>query len=288
MIWKLCIKNYWLKKELVDYIRKMVKNIFSKLRIGIAIVFLLTIHSCKLFYPSTMLQQKDYQYFDLAAKEINQYIISPGDEISLRVYSRDGFRLVDVLGGSSTDNNNSTNNNNINNRNNQVSYWVNADGFVRFPVIGEMYVKGYTQPELQKKLEEQFSTLFVNPYVVLLVENRRCFVFRQNIGGQVVSLNNYPTSILEIIAKSGGLGGDLKSYNIRLISGDKNNPIVREIDLSTVEGLKNSNVIVNSNDIIVISARRRYFSKVLTEITPFISAVSLLTSIIILSKTLAK
>lgn len=264
----------------------MVKNIFSKLRIGLVVVFLLTIHSCKLFYPSTMLQQKDYQYFDLAAKEINQYIISPGDEISLRVYSRDGFRLVDVLGGSSTDNNN--NNSSSNNNSRQVSYWVNAEGFVRFPVIGEMYVKGYTQPELQKKLEEQFSTLFVNPYVVLLVENRRCFVFRQNIGGQVVSLNNYPTSILEIIAKSGGLGGDLKSYNIRLISGDKNNPIVREIDLSTVEGLKNSNVIVNSNDIIVISARRRYFSKVLTEIAPFISAVSLLTSVIILSKTLAK
>ena len=251
-------------------------------------LLLLTLSSCKVFYPNTMLRQKDYQYFDLATKEIDQYIIAPGDEITFKVFSRDGFKLVDVLGGNIIIEGASTNSNLINNQYQNTSYWVNAEGIVRLPIIGEIYVKGYTQPELQKKLEEQLSNLFVNPYVILQVENRRCFIFKQDGGAAVIKLNNYPTNILEVIAKSGGLTGDLKAYNIRIISGDLKNPKVREVDLSTVEGLRSSNVVINSNDIVVINSRRRYLSKILTELSPIISSVSLLTSVIVLAKTLGK
>ena len=85
--------------------------------------------------------------------------------------------------------------------------------------------------------------MFVNPYVILQVENRRCFISKQDGGAAVIKLNNYPTNILEVIAKSGGLTGDLKAYNIRIISGDLKNPKVREVDLSTVEGLRSSNAV---------------------------------------------
>src|SRR5271165_228485 len=73
----------------------MIKN-FSYF-LGILLLF--SASSCRTLYPNEMFHQKDYQFFELAKKKVEEYVIEPGDELTLEVYSRDGFKLVDVLGG---------------------------------------------------------------------------------------------------------------------------------------------------------------------------------------------
>ena len=92
-----------------------------------------------------------------------------------------------------------------------IPYLVDYEGFAKLPIIGQFYVKGYTETELERVLEEKYSTLFVSPYVVVTVSNRRCFVF-EGSSGSVVSLNEAPTNLFEIIAKSGGIATNMKSY----------------------------------------------------------------------------
>ena len=63
---------------------------------------LLVLPSCRVFYPNEMFKQKDYQFFEFAKKQSDEYHIMPGDQLSIKVYSRDGFKLIDVLGEGET------------------------------------------------------------------------------------------------------------------------------------------------------------------------------------------
>ena len=60
----------------------------------------------------------------------------------------------------------------------------------------------------------------------------------------VVGLNESPTNLFEVIAKSGGIGNDLKSYKIKVIRGDLKNPQITIVDLSSLEGMRNADLIV--------------------------------------------
>lgn len=231
--------------------------------------------SCKIFYPNMMFKQKDYQYFELAQKEVEQYIIKSGDQFSLRVFSRDGFKLIDVV---------SNQTGNVLNSGNGGSYLVDNEGFAKLPIIGEFYVYGYTEAELERILEEKYSNLFVDPYVMLTVSNRRAFVFKGSTAS-VVTLNESPTNLFEVIAKAGGIGNDLKAYKIKVIRGDLKNPQITLIDLSSIEGMRNADLIVQSNDIIYIEPRRRVASDVLREVSPILAWVSTILTTVALIRT---
>lgn len=232
--------------------------------------------SCKVLYPNLMFKQKDYQYFELAQKEIEQYIIQPGDELTIKIYSRDGFKLVDVINSPTAGSGQSTS-----------TYIVDKEGFAKIPVLGDFYVKGYTESELERVLEQKFAGLFVDPYVVLNVTNRRAIVFRGSTA-KIVNLNRTPTSLLEVLGAAGGLDGNLKAYKIKIIRGDLKNPEVHLIDLSTLEGVRKTDLIVQGNDIIYIEEKRRVVSDVMNEFLPYFSALSTLSAFIALITALGK
>ena len=91
--------------------------------------------------------------------------------------------------------------------------------------------------------------------------------------------------MFEVIAKSGGIATDLKSYKIKVIRGDLKNPQISVIDLSSIEGMRNADLIVQSNDIIYIEPRRRPASDVLKELAPVFAWASTILTTIALIKT---
>src|SRR5688572_19422686 len=134
----------------------------------LAAAAVISLPSCKVIYPNQMYRLKDYEFFSLAQRQIDQYLIQAGDELTVGIYSREGFALIDIIGGAGGKAGNST-------------YLVDKDGFARIPVIGDFYVKGYTESELERVLAEKFAGLFVDPYVILKVVNRRVIVFRGSL-----------------------------------------------------------------------------------------------------------
>lgn len=245
-----------------------------------------TLPSCRSLYPNQVFKQKDYQYFDLAQKEVGQYLIQPGDVFTLRVYARDGFKLIDVLGASNTVGQGGTNASN-NNITGSFTYVVDKEGVVKLPVLGYFYVKGYTETELERVLAEKYAGLFVDPWVSIKVANRRVFVFKGS-SAVVISLEEYPISLIEVIARTGGLDNDTKAFKIRVVRGDIKNPQVYLVDLSTIEGIRKADLSVQPNDIIVVDRRRRVVSDVLKEVSPYLGAITTITTFVILFRTIGK
>ncbi len=255
------------------------------------VLLLVLTPSCKLVYPGLMFQQGKYQSFELQEKLVDQYVIQPFDQLTIAVFSRDGFKLIDVLGSGGENVNigmggmNGNMNGNMNRRAG-VDLIVDKDGYLRIPVIGELNVKGYTETELERLIAERMSAFVVAPFVEARVTNRRCFLFK-GFEGSVVSLNNVPTSLFEVIARSGGISQNNKAYKIKLIRGNFNNPQIFIIDISTIEGMQKANLIVQSNDIIYIEPRRQYIRDILRETSIIFTIVNSVTSFYLLGKGLS-
>lgn len=268
----------------------------KKLHYFLGVVLLLfSASSCRVLYPNEMFKQKDYQFFELAKKKIEEYVIEPGDELTLQVYSRDGFKLVDVLGGGFGGQSSGGGSASSGAANAGASggggaghtYLVDKEGFAKLPVLGMLYVKGYTQNELENQLAQRYASLFVSPFVILKVSNRRVFVFKGESAG-VVDLNNAPTSLLEVLAKNGGLSRQLKAYNIKIIRGDLANPQVRILNLSTLEGLRTADLTVQSGDIIYVEQKRTVINDALVLLSPVFTAFTTSVSLVVLAISLKK
>jgi polysaccharide export outer membrane protein len=270
----------------------MIKKIYYFL----GILVLLSTSSCRILYPNEMFKQKDYQFFELAKKKVEEYVVQPGDELTLEVYSRDGFKLVDVLGGgfgsssgaaptSALATGNTSTSSGSNSSSSKHTYLVDKEGFAKLPVLGMLYVRGYTQNELETQLAQRYASLFVNPFVILRVSNRRVFVFRGEVAS-VVELNNAPTSLPEVLAKAGGLSRNLKAYNIKIIRGDLANPQVRIINLATLEGLRTADLTVQSNDIIYIEQKRTVLADAIILLAPIVTTISSAITIVVFARSL--
>ncbi len=235
---------------------------------------LVGLSACRALYPSMMLEtNRNYKFTPLPdSVQSEEYKISPNDLINFRLYSNDGFRLVDF---SNLDNTSVTNV-----TGGGTDYLVEQDGTVVFPVIGRTPLQGMTIREAYEMLEKKYSQYYIKPYVLLKVTNRRVIVFPGDPGSaKVVPLLNNNTTVIEALAQSGGLTESGKAWQIKLIRGDPANPKVYLIDLSTINGIKAGSMILQENDIIYVTPQRRVSEKLLERLTP---ALSLLSSLLLI------
>lgn len=230
-----------------------------------------------------MFKEKGYEYLQPSREPITQYVIQPGDQITLQIFARQGFDLIDVLLRDMEARVTQSGNMNMLRmaQQNQVFYLVEPDGYVELPIFGRVYAAGFTEKQLEELIEKRSSILFNEPFAILRVTNRRAIVF---LGprGLVVPLNPQPTTLLEVLANAGGLSNDLKAYKIKILRGDLNNPQIIKIDLSTLSGLKDADLIVQTNDVIYVENRLRGTNAVLRELTPVLSLTTTALSLLLI------
>ncbi len=248
----------------------------------ITLVFALTaLSSCKLFKSNLMLRTpKNYNYDKLIDSLGRQdYKIAPNDAMIYRIFTNDGFDLINLAKGGST-------------LRSDIDVIVESDGNIKMPLIGKLLVGGLTLAEAEKLMEEKYSEFYVKPFVSLRVNNKRVIIFPGNTGiAKVVTLANNNTTVLEVIASAGGIPEEGKAYKAKLI---RNNPdsdkksLVYLMDLSRIDGLAIGKTKVQANDIIYIEPRYRPLKTFTTEIAPFISIITSFLIIYQISKLLGK
>lgn len=245
------------------------------------LIVMVSLSSCQVFFPSVMFKTpKDYPFVDFDSVEVPEYLINPGDEITVQVLTNDAFGNIQGIvpafeGGGSRQ------------TSNMPSFLVRQDSLVNLPIIGEVQLTGKSIPQAEKFLSEQYAAYFVDPFVVVEVTNRRVIVYKGPSSGQVITLENERVTLIEVLAKAGGIQGSGKAYRVKLVRGDLDNPQIDLIDLSTIKGMREAELIVQPNDIIYIDQRMNVTRGLLSEIAPILGLVSSLTTLYLLIDRLA-
>lgn len=234
-----------------------------------AILLLAILSSCSVFKPSFMLHTgKKYPYAEVPKTPQYEYKIANNDIVQFKIFSNNGFKLIDLTNFSAT----AAGVSRV-----TLDYLVEHDGMVKLPIVGRILLAGQTIREAELMLEQVYAEHYNKPFVMLSVSNRRVIVFPGSGGlASVITLQNNNTTLMEALALAGGIATG-KARKIKLIRGDFKDPQVYLIDLSTIEGMKNGDMVIQANDIIYVEPVLQVTKTILSELTP---VITLLTSLI--------
>jgi polysaccharide biosynthesis/export protein len=234
-------------------------------KLWLILITAITFSSCQILNPERMLRTpQGYEYATFPeVPVVDEYILAPNDQLYFRLYTNDGERLVDPISPMTQQ------------ARGEQGYEVEFDGLVKLPVLGRTKLSGMTLREAEKFLETQYSVYYNRPFVKLQVTNHRVTIFPGGRGGTstVVYLQNTHTNLFEALAMAGGIA-DGRANRVKLIRGDLSNPQVYLINLSTIEGVKDANMIIQANDIIYVEPRERIPQRILENVTPYLSLVT--------------
>ncbi len=234
---------------------------------------IISFSSCTINSHIMLKTEKDYVFNELTNTNNPEYKISINDIINFRLFTNDGFEVIDMTSGK--------NNTGLNNQNNMIQYNIRKDSLVELPIIGEVNLVEKSIKEAEVLLEELYAKYYVDPYINLRVNSRRVIVFPgTGSSAQVVPLQYNNTTLIEALALVGGITGDSKAQRIKLIRNIKGNQEVYLIDLSTIKGLRDGSTILQSNDIIYVEPNPRYAREILQDVTPILSLITAFTSIV--------
>jgi polysaccharide export outer membrane protein len=228
----------------------------------------------------------DYEYAELPDSLEKASRITPNNVVTLDFYTGDGHLLIEGgLGSSMLTSGGGQSGGRSQNRN-QINYLVNRDGTAKLPVLGRVKLAGLNIREAEDKLEDLYSQFYNEPFVKLTVNNNRIIVSPGEGGtAQVITLTNGNTTLLEALAQAGGVADRGKAGEIKLIRQNRKTGKreVYQIDLSTIEGLAEADIIVQPNDIIYVEPLPLIASEIVSQLAPFLSLISTAALIITLA-----
>ena len=195
---------------------KMMKNLIYYL------IFLLSVFSCKPKENMVYMEKEKA----VAETEINQAVfygahIQSGDVLDIKVTAFDEnavrpFNLYSM--------NNSSSQGQMNAQTAQLApqgYLVDNEGFIYFPVIGKLYIKGMTLAQLRADLEKRLLAYLSDPLVSIKQLN-----FNITVLGEVKKPGQYTNPSDKItVLQALGLAGDMTDFGNRT-----NVKLIREID----------------------------------------------------------
>jgi polysaccharide export outer membrane protein len=226
----------------------------------------LSLGSCTLAPNRMFKTPPDYAFArDTSAQALGPYYIQPKDRIEMRIFSNNGFKLVDVTSSNITSSAGTEG----------INYVVQENGEVKLPVIGPVVIKGMSIKDAEDFLQNKYSVYYKDPFVVVRVVSRQALVFQGDDGkGTVIHLENDNTTLFEALAMSGGLSEFSKASQIKIVRGDLKNPQIFYADVSTLEGLRNSQLQIYPNDIIYIDAGSKFRKRLTSEFLPYFSIIT--------------
>ncbi len=229
--------------------------------------------SCTVNSHLMLKTDKDFVFDEIPEEQSLEYVIDKGDQLDFRLYSNGGFSVIDMASG--TDG--SGGNVNVMRQSMGIFYIVEPTGKVRLPILGEVEVVGLTIRSAQDLLEQLYAEFYVEPFIQLNIRNKRVIVFPgSGNNAQVVTLNNNAVTLMEVLALVGGISRDSKARSIKVmrkIEGKEKRDVYK-IDLSTIDGLKDGNMIVQANDIIYVEPNPNIAREVLQDINPIVSLIT--------------
>lgn len=246
-------------------------------RILFLVLVAFTLGSCTINKDLLFKTPTDYTYDEVPDSARAEVVIAPNNLLTFNFFTGNGHILVEQSIGNGILGGGGQNNQNIMNQRNQISYLVNEDGTVKLPVLGRVNLDGLSIREAESKLEEMYSVYYNEPFVMLQVQNNRVII-SPGAGGtaQVITLVNANTTLMEALAMAGGVNARGNSSEIKLLRENRETGVreVYLVDLSTIDGIKAADMIVQANDIIYVEPLPLIAREIVDEITPIVTLIT--------------
>lgn len=137
-------------------------------------------------------------------------------------------------------------------------YLVNTDGFIQFPIIGNIKVVGLTTTQLKDQLTKDLldRKLLVDPVVVVRQLNFKVSVLGEVGHPTVINVPSEKISLLEAL----GLAGDITVFgrkdNVTVIREETGKKIIKHLNLNSDQLFYSPYYYLKSNDIVIVEANK--------------------------------
>lgn len=127
-------------------------------------------------------------------------------------------------------------------------YLVNYDSTVTLPLIGRVNLIGLSRLEAAKKLEQEYGKYVINPIIEVNIISLSVTILGEILTPGKILLDKENTTLVDVIALSGGLKDTGKKNRIRIIRGKD----VIQVNLRKIDALYSKAIIVQDGDIIYV------------------------------------
>ena len=241
---------------------KLLGRIFS-----VCICMLILVSSCGINSNVMFKEAKGAKTNDsIPLKPTEDYKISQDDKFTFSLTTKNGTRIIEELSGISTGSR-------VTQR--ELEYIVRQNGEAKLPIIGLVKVAGLSVAECEDSLEMKYGVKFQDPFVQLRVTNQRVIVFPGNgSDARVIPLQNSNTTLMEALAQAGGITDRGKASSIKLMRKVNGERVIYTLDLSTIDGLKYVDMIVQANDYIYVEPTPELAKEISEDVVPIVSLIS--------------
>lgn len=188
------------------------------------------------------------------AQQKKEYIIGQGDILGVSVYGEGDMAISPVQGGARDQGDDNA-------RNTGSGVQVRIDGKISLKHIGDIDAVGLTLTQLADYLKIIYATVFDDPVVttILVQSNSQRYTVMGKVAKPGVYYLDYPISIVQAIARSGGFN-EWANSDITLVRKEtskednlfKNNTLEFDYD-EFLKGKKlERNISVQADDIIIV------------------------------------
>lgn len=135
-----------------------------------------------------------------------------------------------------------------------AGYLVSPEGYIQFPVLGNIKVAGLTKTEIKNLITKELvnKKLLIDPVVNIRIINFKITVMGEVRNPTVFTVPSEKISILEALGTAGDLTVFAKRDNILLIREVNGEKIVRRLDLNSKNLLESPYYYLKSNDVIYV------------------------------------
>ena len=227
------------------------------------IFFMLFFSACSVKEYKLFQQESSDEVF--APQELNitySSKIVPNDMLSIDIYNMNQKSNIIMPNGSVSVPTNNT-------------YMVYPDGTIILPLLNMVTVQGLTIQELNAKLTTEYKRFLKKPYVKASIKNHKVFVLGEVQTKGVIPIEGETISIIEVIARSGGLTDHAMRDRIRIISEENGKYMLHTLNLNSFSTLNSTNLMLKHNSIVYIEPKGTKAVRVaINDYLPIMQAVS--------------
>lgn len=172
------------------------------------------------------------------ANEIYESKIIPNNRLSILVFNHPELSTRDVRAQ-------------INPRD-ERGVLVSRDGTIDLPLVGVIRVSGLTAREAATLLTREYSKYVKHAHVTVDILNKRAFVLGEVRNPGRVDIVEDTSSLLELLASTGGLTDFADRQRVHIIRGNREKPEVETIDLTKMSSLTPSLLTIYPNDVVYV------------------------------------